>query len=162
MCSLTDVVGGLLPPSRKCDFLGLRDKRSDAEDSLLKLHGLLVSESEMRGCAQRHFLLSIRFSKRSRKMAEWWKSDAPGKAKLPENDPSRQLEEQLEKVVQSKEKLAPGHQVRQEEEYEDEGIKVGLSPHYHKGAKRCAITGILVGSGTPTLFIQNGWSDKVP
>ena len=62
---------------------------------------------------------------------------------------------------------APGHvvvetndkhcDVSQQEEYEDDCIKVGLSDTDHEGTKRCAITGMLVGSasslycGTSTL-----------
>ena len=52
--------------------------------------------------------------------------------------------------------MAPGHfvvetngkqcDVRQEEEYDDESMKVGLSFTDHEGARRCAISGMLVGN----------------
>ena len=41
-------------------------------------------------------------------------------------------------------------EVRQEEENTDYGIKVGLSCIDHRGARRCAITGILVGNACST------------
>ena len=52
--------------------------------------------------------------------------------------------------------VAPGHlvvetngkqcDVRQDEEHDDESMKVGLSFTDHKGARRCAISGMLVGN----------------
>ena len=52
--------------------------------------------------------------------------------------------------------VAPGHlvvetngkecDVRQEEEHDDESMKVGLSFIDHDGARRCAITGMFVGN----------------
>ena len=45
--------------------------------------------------------------------------------------------------------------VREEDEYDDKGIKVGLSLIDHEGAKRCAITGMLVGT-VCCLYNGNG------